>query len=110
MAARVRGPTVLSLRSSVPSMSRAISRTRGTIAPSLARPDLDALDRVARLDPIDDVHPRDHRAEQRVGAVELRLRRERDEELAAPGVLARERHPDRTAAVRAGRAPAAPRG
>src|SRR5205823_5596287 len=37
--------------------------------------------------------PRDHPAEHRVRAVEMRLRRVRDEELAAPSVGPRQRHP-----------------
>jgi len=75
IAPRVRGETSLLLRSSVPSMSRAISRTRTALKPpSLPGPDLDPLDHVAGPEPVHDVHAHDHAPEQRVAAVEVGLR------------------------------------
>ena len=110
IASRVRGESVRSLRSSVPSMSSATSRTpRRARAAHSPGPDRDPLDHVARPDPVDDVHAGHHLAEERVAPVEVRLRRERDEELAAAGVLARERHAHGAAAVGAARDLAAQR-
>ena len=53
--------------------------------------------------------PADHLAEERVAPVEVRLRRKRDEELAAAGVLPRQRHAHGAAAVGAARDLAAQR-
>ena len=84
------GETVFSLAAAC---RRCRGRGDGPGAPgSLAGPDLDALDHVAGPDPVDDVHAGDDLAEDRVAAVELRLGRGGDEELAAAGVLAGERH------------------
>src|SRR5829696_7150299 len=66
---------------------------------SSALGDGDGADAVAAHDAVDDVHPLDDAAEDRVAAVEVRLRRVRDEPLRPARVLARERHPDRAAAV-----------
>ena len=63
-------------------------------APRDAVPHPDAGDGVPLLQPIDHVHPRHHLSEHGIAGVEMRLRRVRDEELAAAGVLPVERHAD----------------
>ena len=63
-------------------------------------PDPHAPHHIPRHEPIDDVHPVHHVAEHRVARVEVRLRRVRDEELAAAGVLPVERHADGAAQIR----------
>src|SRR5262249_8876524 len=57
-------------------------------------------DHVAARDAIDDRHSADDLPEDGVTAVQMWLRRMRDEKLAAAGVLARKSHPDRAANVR----------
>src|SRR5215510_11548349 len=59
-------------------------------------------DHVAACDAIDDLQSADDLPEDGVTAVQMWLRRMRDEKLAAAGVLAREGHPDRAANVRPG--------
>src|SRR5262245_16382522 len=59
-------------------------------------------DHVAARDAVDDLHSGDDLPEDGVTAVQMRLRRMRDEKLAAAGVLARKSHPDRAASVRPG--------
>src|SRR5215475_5192622 len=59
-------------------------------------------DHIAARDAIDDRQSADDLPEDGVAAVQMRLRRMRDEKLAAAGVLARESHPDRAANVRPG--------
>src|SRR5215471_12172626 len=59
-------------------------------------------DHVAAHDAIDDRHSADDLPEDGVTAVQMWLRRMRDEKLAAAGVLARKSHPDRAASVRPG--------
>src|SRR5262245_18724316 len=57
-------------------------------------------DPLARQQPIDDVHSLDDLSKRRVTSIEVRLRRLGDEELAAPGVTAGERHSDGASPVR----------
>src|SRR5262245_9389972 len=59
-------------------------------------------DHVAACDAIDDLQSADDLPEDGVTAVQMWLRRMRDEKLAAAGVLAREGHPDCAANVRPG--------
>src|SRR6202035_111235 len=59
----------------------------------------DVLDPVARLDAVEHLLAGDHLPEDRVAAVEMRLGREGEEELAAAGVRAGERHADPPAGV-----------
>src|SRR5262249_39610179 len=59
-------------------------------------------DHVAARDVVDDFHSADDLPENGIAAIQMRLRRVRDEKLAAAGVLAREGHPDRAASVRPG--------
>src|SRR5262249_47997788 len=59
-------------------------------------------DHVAARDAIDDCHSADDLPEDGVTAVQMWLRRMRDEKLAAAGVLARKSHPDRATNVRPG--------
>src|SRR5215470_15432352 len=59
-------------------------------------------DHLAAHDAIDDRHSADDLPEDGVTAVQMWLRRMRDEKLAAAGVLARKSHPDRAANVRPG--------
>src|SRR5918997_3449081 len=68
----------------------------------LAFGDGDAADAVAACDEVDDFEALRDAAEDGVAAVEVRLRRVRDEPLRAARVLDRERHPDRAALVRDG--------
>jgi hypothetical protein len=84
-------------------MSRAMRRIRGGPRRPTPGPDLDPLDHVAGPDPVHGLHPRHHLAEEGEAPVEVRLRGERDEELAAAGVLAGERHADRPPPVGAPR-------
>src|SRR5207302_2858046 len=74
--------------------------TRAGIIWSAALVDYDRLHLVAALRLIDHRgHPLGHPAENRVAAVEVRLRRMGDEELRAAGVRAGEGHADRGARV-----------
>src|SRR5262245_57939528 len=57
-------------------------------------------DEIAARDSIDDLHPAQDLPEDSVPAVQMRLRRMSDEELAATGVFARQRHADRPARIR----------
>src|SRR5215510_4094901 len=59
-------------------------------------------DHVAARDAIDDIHSGDDLPEDGVTAVQMWLRRVRDEKLAPAGVLARKSHPDRAANIRPG--------
>src|SRR5215813_12628855 len=59
-------------------------------------------DHVAARDAIDDRQSGDDLPKDGVTAIQMWLRRMRDEKLAAAGVLAREGHPDRAANVRPG--------
>src|SRR5215813_9909134 len=70
--------------------------------PLSALENLHPPDHVAARDAIDDLHSDDDLPEDSVTAVQMRLRRVRDEKLAAAGVLARESHSDRAANVRPG--------
>src|SRR5262245_204487 len=63
---------------------------------------LHSHDDIVARDAIDDIHSGDDLPEDGVAAVQMRLRRVRDEKLAAAGVLARKSHPDRAANVRPG--------
>src|SRR5262249_10518510 len=63
---------------------------------------LHSQNQVAARDAIDYFHTVDDLPEDGVAAVQMRLWRMRDEELAAAGVLAREGHSDRAASVRPG--------
>src|SRR5262245_44699926 len=62
-------------------------------------PDLDAVDHVAGLQLVHHLHPADNSAERGVRAVEGGGRLLGDEDLAAAGVAARERHPHGAAAI-----------
>src|ERR1044071_5955476 len=62
--------------------------------------DGDGADAVAARDAVYHVHALDDAAEDRVAAVEVRLRRVRDEPLRPARVLARQSHPDRAPSVR----------
>src|SRR5262245_43798209 len=59
-------------------------------------------DHVAARDAINDLHSADDPPEDGVAAAQMRLRRVRDEKLAAAGILARKSHPDSAAGVRPG--------
>src|SRR5262245_31222552 len=63
---------------------------------------LHSHDDIVARDAIDDIHSGDDLPEDGVTAVQMWLRRVRDEKLAAAGVLARKSHPDRAASVRPG--------
>src|SRR5689334_6168308 len=65
-----------------------------------AVPHADAIDRVVLLKLIDHFDPLHHAAKDRVAGVEVRLRRDRHEILAATGVLAAERHANGAAQIR----------
>src|SRR5215216_3111715 len=62
--------------------------------PSLRLDDFDSLYTVVASYAVDYVHPFDYLTEDRVTAIEVRLRRVSDEELAAAHVLARQCHAD----------------
>src|SRR5215472_1816819 len=72
---------------------------RGIPEPSRAGRYRHTADLVPLLDPLHDVLPRSHISENGVDAVEVWLRRMRDEPLASSGIGTRERHTDRAAPV-----------
>src|SRR5262245_9040354 len=89
-------PEIVTRRTSLPVSESAASDGSRSATPSFLR-DGDARDRVADFDLLDHVLALGHAAEDRVPPVELRLRGERDVEL-APGRVRRRslRHRERT--------------